>query len=140
MTTPSGGYPDFQSSVQWKGANVSAAPTAFPFGVTDVSFVNLTNFASVGVSIRLSAGNMNLILTFWADMAKTIKVDTYTIPVVSGNTVDLLVPAVGSYVDISIDVKTGGGATFAYNFTPSNLPSNELSYVGPPQLLFDTNK
>jgi hypothetical protein len=140
MTTPSGGYPDFQSSVQWKGAKVSAPSQGYPFGVTDLSFINLTNFASLGLSMRVPAGNLNLILTFWADQAKTVKVDTYTIPVVSGTTVDLLVPAVASWVDISIDVQTGGGATVIYNFTPSNVPTNELSYVGPPQLLFETAK
>lgn len=137
MTTPSGGYPDFQASPQWKGARVSAASAAYPFGVTDFGLINLTNFASLGLSMRVPAGNLSLILTFWADQAMTVKVDTYTLPVTSGTTVDLLVPAVAAYVDISIDVKTGGGATVIYNFTPSNVPTNELSFVGPPQILAD---
>lgn len=140
MTTPAGGYPDFQAPVQWKGSRVSAPSMAYPFGVTDFGLINLTNFASLGLSMRVPAGNLKLILTFWADQAMTVKVDTYTIPVVSGTTVDLLVPAVASYVDIQIDVQSGGGATVVYNFTPSNVPSNELSYVGPAQSLFEQNK
>lgn len=138
MTTPSGGYPDFQAPVQWKGARVSAPSGALAFGTHDLGLINLTNFASLGFTMKVTAGNLDAILTFWADQAMTIKVDTYTIPIVSGTTVDLLVPAVAAYVDISVNVQTGGGATLSYNFTPSNVPTNELSFVGPPQLLFDT--
>lgn len=132
MTKPSGGYPDFQSSVSWKGTSLAASSTSYPVGNTDLATVNLTNYASLNLNMVAASGNSLVTLTWWLDSALTQRVDTQTFPLLSGDVATLIFPAIAPYVDVSIGVTGAVPQVLTWAATPTNTGADQVSYARPP--------
>lgn len=120
MTTPSGGYPDFQSYASFKGTPIVAPLTARAAGTFTIGDMNLGNYGSLNAFIKCTAGNGELSIKWWTDSTKTTLVDTHLIPIVANTTIDLALPTLSSFVTIAINVVSVGGMTEAHMMTPSN--------------------
>lgn len=120
MTTPSGGYPDFQAYSSFKGKPIVAASTARAFGLFTIGDMNLGNYGSLNAFVNCTAGNGELQITWWTDSTKTSVVDKHLIPIVANVAIDLALPTLSSFVTIAINVVSGGGMTESHMMTPSN--------------------
>lgn len=128
MTTPSGGYPDFQGYASFKGTPIVAAPTARAAGIFTIGDMNLGNYGSLNAFMKCTAGNGELQITWWTDSTKTTVVDKHLIPIVANVTIDLALPTLSSFVTIAINVVSGGGMTESHMMTPSNaIPPSIVS-------------
>lgn len=120
MTTPSGGYPDFQGYASFKGMPIVAASTHRAAGLFTIGDMNLGNYGSLNAFIGCTSGNGELQITWWTDSTKTTQVDKHLIPIVANVTIDLALPTLSSFVTIAINVVSGGGMTESHMMTPSN--------------------
>lgn len=128
MTTPSGGYPDFQGYASFKGTPIVAASTHRATGIFTVGDMNLANYGSLNAFMQCTAGNGELQITWWTDSTKTTVVDKHLIPITANVTIDLALPTLSSFVTIAVNAVAVGGITESHLFTPSNaIPPNIVS-------------
>lgn len=137
MTTPSGGYPDFQGYSSFKGTPLVAAHTVRNAGLFTIGDVNLSNYGSVNVFVDVTVGTGELQIQWWSDSTKTILIDQYNIPAITAATINLCMPAISSFITVAIDVLGGAAMTVAHMVTPSNaIPPTLMDPAVPVQTGF----
>ena len=140
MTTPSGGYADFQGYASWKGTPIVAASTARPAGLFTIGDINLANYGSLNAFVQATVGFGELRITWWTDSTKTVVVDKHLIPIVANVTIDLSMPTLSSFVTVQINVISVGGMTEAHMMTPSNVNPPSMVNISIPDLAGNNNK
>jgi hypothetical protein len=134
VSTPSVGYPDNQLLSIWRGTPLGQGT----FTVTTVASLVVqgwvTNFASLALFANLQNGvGVTIRTQFYTDDTLAVALQTY-VHVLStvGVGVDVVLPAMGDYVVVTIFTGQAGNNPVIYSIEPTNTPVTKPTYQGSP--------
>lgn len=122
MTAAGTGHPDWQSYANWRGTLATVPATHYHTGSTVIGTFITTNYASVYVSADGTSGSGLLTLQWYADEAATMPTEQVTFPVDGITAFNVLTPASGNAVRVSINNDLAPDVIFAFILLPMNIP------------------
>lgn len=130
MSSPVAGRADFQAYASWMGTPIVIPSAAYPVGTTIIEDLSLANYSALDVLAFDVAGNGVLQFQFFTDATKAQSVDVYQYILTGGNALNLTIPMISPFVEISVIVNVGQTFRLISIFTPNNTPVLRPTYPG----------
>lgn len=130
MSQPAAGRADFQQYASWLGTPAVNPATSYPVGTTVIEDLNLANYAALNVLAFDVTGNGRLQFQFFTDSSKSQSVDVYQFTFNSNTVLNLTIPMISPFVEISVIVDVGQTFNLITIFTPNNTPVVRPTYPG----------
>ena len=130
MSAPVAGRADFQAYASWMGTPIVIPSTTYNPGTTVIEDLSLSNYSALNILAFDVAGNGNIQFQFFTDSTKTQSVDVFRYVLVNGAALNLTVPMISPFVEISAVVEAAQTLTMISLFTPNNEPVLRPTYPG----------
>jgi hypothetical protein len=132
VSTPAGGYADFQASSIWRGTPLAAANYTVTSGSPILVQQDVTNFSSLSIHLNLNSGTgITVAVDFFTDSTLAVYCGQCLFTLApAGTTLLATVPCLGNYAYINITTGQAGNQGITLTVIPTNLGAGRPAYPG----------
>jgi hypothetical protein len=123
------GHPDWQSYAQWRGPNFANLNVTALAGTTaTVGTFAISHFASVYLLVQNVTGGGQVNLRFGETSSTIVANNGPSWQVFQGSSLVVTAPALGNFVQVTIDAPGGNSFVGDVFIIPTNTPTGKVSY------------
>lgn len=128
--TISAGHPDWQSYASWRGPPiVSGSAVGLGPGGNNYGITPIPHWSSLTVRAIATNRNIDVIVAFYADAGGSVIVASQEWTLNVGCALSVNTPALGPYVQVTVNNKGAAGGSMVLFVEPSNLPAPAPAYI-----------